>query len=115
MKPFTDGGKEFTLQTIIRNLKWLDEATLVAINVVIVNHAHLAIGVPSSGKLRGRADSFIVGTDVEHPIDFRLLADGLLTLIRLISKLCGKHASGSGEKRRDISGNCGANSTEFCR
>ena len=29
------GGKEFTLWTIVHKLTWLDEATLVAINVVI--------------------------------------------------------------------------------
>ena len=78
-KPVVDGGKEFTLQTIFRNLTWLDEETRVAINVVIVKHAHLVIGVVPSDKLLGRADSFVVGTKVEHPVDLRLLADALRT------------------------------------
>ena len=72
--------------------------TLVAINVETVKQVHLAIGVLSSGKLKGRAGSLIVGTDVEYPIDLRLLADALRTVSERISRLCGKHSLG---KRRE--------------
>ena len=66
----------------------------VAINVVIVKQVHLAIGVLSSEKLKSRADSFVVGIDVEYSIELRFLADALQTLIKRISRLCGKHGKG---------------------
>ena len=69
IKPVVYGGKEFNLLTILCNLKWLDGATLEPINLVVVKHAYPGIELPSSDKLKGRADSFIVGTDVEYPID----------------------------------------------
>ena len=94
MKPVANGGMEFTFQTIIRNLTWLDEETLVAINVVIVKHAHLVIGVAPSDKLKGFGDSFVVGTDVEYPVDLCLLTDALRTLIKGISRLSRKHGIG---------------------
>ena len=115
IKSVADGGKEFTLQTIIRNLTWLDEETLVAINLAIVKHAHLAIGVVPSGKLKGRADSFVAWTDVD------ILSTCVCWLMRCepwsdgFQERVANTASGDGEKNRVISGNCGANSIEFYR
>ena len=82
------------MQTIVRKLTWLDESTLLAINVLIAKVVHLAIRVLSSDKLKGRADSFVVGTDVEYPVDLRFLAEVLRMLIRPTAKLNDKHGIG---------------------
>ena len=82
------------MQTIVRKLTWLDESTLLAINVLIAKVVYLAIRVVHSDKLLGRADSFVVGTDVEYPVDLRFLAEVLRMLIRPTAKLNDKHGIG---------------------
>ena len=63
--------------------------------MVTVKQVYLAIGVVPSDKLNGRADSSVVGTDVEYPIDLRLLVDAQRTLIRRISRLCDRYVIGT--------------------
>jgi hypothetical protein len=79
--------KPYGLQTIKDNVKLLTPDILCKINETVVKAGHQLLNA-SKKPLQGRADSFVVETDVEYPTDTRLLLDALRTVIHLLVIAC---------------------------
>lgn len=87
--PFTKASR-YSHQTLKNNLSLLTPEILEEINQEVVKAGHEVLGL--SGKaLKGRADSFVVKTDVEYPTDVGLLEDALRKVIYGCAWVSKKH------------------------
>lgn len=77
----------FSCRTVLRNVALVTPALLDAVNQVVVQAGHRLVGRGPEQPLRARCDSFVVGTDVEHPTDVRLTWDALRCLLRVMGAL----------------------------
>src|SRR6266536_2931695 len=78
---------QYNLQTIKDNVRLLTPELLDKINQVVVEAGH-GLLKKKDEPLKGRADSFVVETDVEFPTDVRLLFDSVRKVIELIAFAC---------------------------
>ncbi len=76
----------FELQTVIGNVSRLTPQLLSRIGEVVVRSGHEVAGKKPGAPLCGRADSFVVETDVHYPTDVGLLWDSERCLIREVSR-----------------------------
>ncbi len=79
---------DYPLQTIKDNVSLLTLETLNRINVIVVRAGHAFAGHIEDTPLRGRADSYVVETNVDFPSDVKLCFDALRSAIRIILVLC---------------------------
>lgn len=80
-----DEEKRYGLQTIKDNVSKVTPEVLDLINWVVVNQGHQLLG-QQDAELKGRCDSYVMETDVDHPTDVKLLVDAMRRLL----KACGK-------------------------
>ena len=66
----------------------LDEDTLRFVNSKIMQLGHRI--VKHRGPVDVKADSFVVETDVEHPVDHRLLSEAVGCAVRETGRLCAR-------------------------
>ena len=78
----------YCLQTIKDNVNMLPDEALRDINVLIVQAGHEFVGHQADAPLRGRADSYVVETNVDFPTDVKLTVDALRNAIRIVVILC---------------------------
>ncbi len=82
-------GQKYPLQTLKDNVKLLTPELLDAVNVLVVQSGQSLVK-KKGDLLRGRADSFVVETNVHYPTDINLLFDAVRKTVETISDLCGK-------------------------
>ena len=68
-------GRDFDRQTIIDNVRLLDDATLRKINDLIVETGHKIVKKKEPEALRIKIDSFVTEANVHFPTDYNLLWD----------------------------------------
>ena len=78
----------YGLQTIKDNVNKLSDKTICQINSIVVGCGHDFVGMQEGDILRGRADSFVLETNVDFPTDVKLTLDALRNAIRIIVDLC---------------------------
>jgi len=78
---------EFNYQTILDNVKILDEETLQEINQVIVEAGYSILKKKEAEELRLKADSYAVETNVHFPTDLNLLWDSNRKCLDLMKAL----------------------------
>ena len=78
----------YPLQTIKDNVSLFTEEICNEISQVIILAGQKAAGKKPEEILKGKADSFVVETDVSFPTDVRLLYDAVRKVIHLIAVLC---------------------------
>ncbi len=90
-------GHYYELSTLKENVGLLDEATLKAINLVIVKAGHSLlkkkeeVGAEKEEiKNRVKADTFSLAANVHFPTDMNLLWDGIRKSIDIVAKLLPK-------------------------
>ena len=83
-----DDPTRFPLQTIKDNVSLFTPEVSDEINQAVVRAGHRAAGKKAEEILAGKADSFVLETDVSFPTDIRLLYDAVRKVIRLIAVLC---------------------------
>lgn len=83
-----DADYRYGLQTIKDNIDLLTPEITEKINAVVVNDGHKFVGHGADETLRGRADSFVVETNVDFPTDLKLLQDAFRKAILAIFFLC---------------------------
>ena len=82
------------MQTIKDNVSLITPALLQKINVIVVQAGHDFLGRKEGGhKLKGRADSFVVETNVHYPTDISLLYDAMRKAIKIARKACSSDGS----------------------
>ena len=84
-----DDDFKYSLQTLKDNVSLLADEALDAINAIVVDHGHEAIGRKPDEELFGSCDSFPVLTGVHFPRDMNLLWDAMRKLVTLVLALCG--------------------------
>lgn len=77
----------YPLQTIKDNVSLFTPEILDKINQIVVKTGHNLVKKKEEG-VRGKCDSFVVGTDVHFPTDINLLYDAIRKMIKLIGILC---------------------------
>ena len=82
---------EYQLQTLIDNVSLLSPALLSKVNELVVSSGHEVARKKPGAPLRGRADSFVVETDVHYPTDVNLLWDAQRCLIRDSARIAKQH------------------------
>ena len=82
--------KIFDLQTIKDNLGLLTKEILDEINQIVAKLGHEELTEKQRGKLKTKADSFVVKTKVEFPTDIGLLEDASTSTIRCVAKMAKK-------------------------
>jgi hypothetical protein len=80
-------GREFERQTIIDNVQMLDDDTLRAINLVIVEAGHQVIKKKETEALHIKIDSFVTEANVHFPTDYNLLWDSGRKCLDLLEQL----------------------------
>lgn len=88
-----DDGDRYKLQTIKDNVDLLDEASLQAINKLVVDAGHRLLK-KNETELRARCDSFVVETNVHYPTDLNLLWDAMRCALRIVAQCCEAHKVG---------------------
>ena len=83
-----DTDHRYALQTIKDNIGLLNVEAICEISDIVVAAGHEFIGLPEDAPLRGKADSYVVETNVDFPTDIKLSYDALHNAIRLIVILC---------------------------
>jgi len=83
-----DTDHRYALQTIKDNIGLLNVEAICEISDIVVAAGHEFIGLPEDAPLRGKADSYVVETNVDFPTDIKLSYDALRNAIRLIVILC---------------------------
>jgi len=83
-----ESAYDYPLQTLKDNLQLFTPEVLDTINQVVVKAGHVALGHPEEAALKGRADSFVVETDVHYPTDINLLFDAIRKVLVLITVVC---------------------------
>jgi hypothetical protein len=68
-------GRSFDRQTIIDNVRLLDDAALREINHVIVEAGHKLVKKKATEALHIKIDSFVIEANVHFPTDYNLLWD----------------------------------------
>lgn len=92
----------YPLQTIKDNVSLLTPEIPDEINQIVVKAGHNPVKKNGEG-LRGKCDSFVVGTDVCFPADIGLLYDSVRKMIALIAILCsGYDISGWRQSHENI-------------
>ena len=82
---------EYQLQTIIDNVSLLSPGLLSKVSELVVRSGHKVARKKPGAPLRGRADSFVVETNVHYPTDVNLLWDAQRCLIRVSARNANKH------------------------
>jgi len=80
-------GRDFERQTIIDNVQLLDDDTLRAINLVIVEAGHQVIKKKETEALHIKIDSFVTEANVHFPTDYNLLWDSGRKSLDLLEQL----------------------------
>ncbi len=72
---FNEKGMVFGYQSVLDNVRLIDEALLQQINVLVIEAGHglLTNKIPESLKLK--TDSYVLETNVHFPTDLNLLWD----------------------------------------
>jgi IS5 family transposase len=83
----------YPLQTIKDNVSLFTPEIPDGINQIVVKSGHNPVKKNEEG-LRGKCDSFVVGTNVCYPIDIRILYDSVRKMITLIAILCSEYGIG---------------------
>jgi len=82
-----DKDHEYKLQTLKVNVQLLTPELLDEINQLVVLEGHNLVN-KNEEELKGRCDSFVVGTNVRYPTDINLLFDAIRKIITLTAVLC---------------------------
>lgn len=80
---------QYPLQTLKDNVKLLTPELLDDINVLVVKSGQSLVK-KKGDLLRGRADSFVLETNVHYPTDINLLFDASRKTVEMTSDLCAK-------------------------
>jgi len=84
----------YPLQTIKDNVSLMTPELLKKINAIVVEAGHDFLGRKEGDhKLQGRADSFVVETNVHYPTDISLLYDAMRKAIKATRKACSSESS----------------------
>ena len=89
-------GRDFDRQTIIDNVQLLDDATLRAINLVIVEAGHKVLKKKETEALHIKIDSFVTEANVHFPTDYNLLWDSGRKCIDVLEALMENETSDYG-------------------
>jgi hypothetical protein len=81
---FLDSDHHYALQTIKDNVGLLSATTINKISAIVVAAGHEFIGVQEESPLRGKADSYVLETNVDFPTDIKLSNDALRNAIRVL-------------------------------
>ena len=84
-----DSDHYYCLQTIRDNVMKIPADAMRDINVLIVQTGHDYVEHDANAPLHGRADSYVVETNVDYPTDVKLTVDALRSAIRIVVMLCG--------------------------
>jgi hypothetical protein len=76
---------QYSLKTIKNNVALLTPEVLEKVNDVVVRLGHKELGKKKDEALQGRADSYVVKTNVHYPTDANLLLDAIRKMIEEIS------------------------------
>ena len=76
----------YSLQTLKENLSLFTQEHLDAINLIVVNAGHKALGKKGEGELRCQCDSYVAETNVHFPTDINLLLDAIFKVIILTTR-----------------------------
>jgi len=87
---------EIEYQTIVDNVKLLDDQSLMKINEIIVKMGHDTFKKKEEEALRLKTDSFVVESNVHFPTDYNLLWDSARKCISSIKKLLNKYPETTG-------------------
>ena len=80
-------GRDFERQNIIDNVQLLDDDTLRAINLVIVEAGHQVVKKKETEALRIKIDSFVTEANVHFPTDYNLLWDSGRKCLDVLERL----------------------------
>jgi hypothetical protein len=80
-------GRKFERQTLIDNVKLLDDDTLRAINRVIVEAGHQVVKKKETEALHIKIDSFVTEANVHFPTDYNLLWDSGRKCLDVLDRL----------------------------
>lgn len=83
--------KEFEYQTIVDNVRLLNDESLKKINLVIIQMGHNVFKKKEEEALCLKSDSFVVKSNVHYPTDYNLLWDSARKTIDCIKKIITKH------------------------
>ena len=79
---------EFAYQTIVDNVSLIDEALLLQINTLVVEHGHNLLKKKEEKiSLQLKTDSYALETNVHFPTDLNLLYDSLRKGLDMVKKL----------------------------
>jgi hypothetical protein len=90
-------GRSFERQTIIDNVKLLDDNILRAINLIIVEAGHGLVKKKETEALRVKIDSFVTEANVHFPTDYNLLWDSArkcLDVSEVLTDYAASHYAG---------------------
>ncbi len=73
---------QYEMQNVVDNVSLMSPELLAHVNQLIVESGHAVARKKPGAPLAGRADSFVVKTDVHYPTDAGLLWDAMRGLIR---------------------------------
>jgi len=91
--------KPFHHKTLSQNVCHVDEELLGQINAVIVQAGRpLLKKKGDDGRIRAKADSYVVETNVHYPTDLNLLWDGQRKCVDLLKPLVGRYQIGGWRK-----------------
>jgi len=83
-----NNSSQYALQTIKDNVRMLTPETLEEINQAVVLAGHKLLNKKDDDILKGRADSFVLETNVHFPTDVSLLQDAMRKAINLSYDAC---------------------------
>lgn len=86
-----DFEEKYSLQRIKDNVSLLTVEILNQINTLVVKAGHKYISPLEEVVLKGKADSFVVETNVHYPTDINLLWDAMRKSIDIVSQFCKKY------------------------
>ena len=80
-------GEQFPYQSIVDNVKLIDEALLQEINQLVVDAGHYLVKKKEVEILNLKTDTYALETNVHFPTDLNLLWDSLRKSLDMIEKL----------------------------
>ncbi len=92
---------EIGYQRILDNVRLLDDATLRAINEIIIEFGHGVFKKKEGEALHVKTDTYAVETNVHFPTDYNLLLDSSRKAIKTVKKFTVKYPEIEGWRKLD--------------